>query len=133
MRRETILKSLLRHTMLTIPKRLAHVVVHSQFLNIIVGPNFSPSWSKPNFNCLLQWQTTQLSAYIVHSQLPTVFFLKSSNSQDHCFRAWRHSHSSPDVIHTPALFPIWGLLWQLWLSYPLHASVKLYPMSVHLN
>ena len=27
--------------------------------------------STPNFNCLTQWQTTQLSAYSVHSQLPT--------------------------------------------------------------
>ena len=41
--------------------------------------------------------------------------------------------SGHDFFHTPASFPIWGLLWQLWLSYPLHASVKLYPMSVHLN
>ena len=26
-----------------------------------------------------------------------------------------------------------GLLWQWWLSYPLRTSVKLYPMTVHLN
>ena len=36
----------------------------------------------------------QLFASIVHSQLPTDSFSKSSNSQDHHFRAWRHSHSS---------------------------------------
>ena len=31
--------------------------------------------------------------------------------------------SGYDVIHTPAPFPIWNLFWQLWLSYPLCASV----------
>ena len=31
--------------------------------------------------------------------------------------------SGYDVIHTPVSFSIRGLLWQLWLSYPLHASV----------
>ena len=31
--------------------------------------------------------------------------------------------SGHDVIHTPVSFPIWGLLWQLWLSYPLRSSV----------
>ena len=36
--------------------------------------------------------------------------------------------SGSDVIHTPAPSPIWGLLWQLRLSYPLRTSVKLYPM-----
>ena len=35
--------------------------------------NFSTSWSDPNFNCLPQWQVTQLSAYIVHSQLPAAW------------------------------------------------------------
>ena len=43
-------------------------------------------------------------------------FLKYSNSQP---IASRH-----DVIHTPVQFPIWGLLWQFWLSYPLRASVN---------
>ena len=28
------------------------------------------------------------------------------------------------VIHTPVSFPIWGLLWQLWLSYSLCSSVN---------
>ena len=46
---------------------------------------------------------------------PTDCFSKSSNSQP---IASRHA-----VIHTPVPFPIWGLLWQLWLSYPLRASV----------
>ena len=93
-RRETILKSLSYHRMLTTPQRSVHVVDQSQFLNIMVGPNFSiPSWSDPNFNGLPLRQTTQLSAYIVHNQLPTNSFSKSSNYQDNRFRAWRHSHS----------------------------------------
>ena len=58
--------------MLTTPQCSAHLVVQSQFLNIIVGPqllniivgpNFPPSWSDPNFNCLAQWQTTQQSVW----------------------------------------------------------------------
>ena len=82
-RKETILKSLSYHTTLTTPKCSAHLVVQSQFLNtmvgpqllnIIVGPNFWPSWSNPNFNWLPQWQTSQLSAYIVQNQLPILFF-----------------------------------------------------------
>ena len=41
----------------------------------------------PTSNCLPQWQTAQLTAYIVQSQLPTDSFSKSSNSQDHRFQA----------------------------------------------
>ena len=119
------LKVFPNHTMLTTPPKfgisrgpilISQLVVGLQLLTIIVAPNFSPSWSDPNFNCLpLRW-TTQLSAYTAQSQLTTESFSKSSNSQDHCFLAWRHSHSS--------LFPIWGLSWQLWLPYSLHASVN---------
>ena len=43
-------------------------------------------------------------------------FFKSPNSQPIA--------SGHDVIHTPVSFLIWGLLWQLWLSYPLCASVN---------
>ena len=49
--------------------------------------NFSTSWWDPNFYCLLLRQTTQLSANIVQSQHATDSFSKSSNSQDHRFRA----------------------------------------------
>ena len=68
-------------------------------------PNYLPTWPKVNFQLTL-FQNLQI------------------------LRAIASEH---DVIHTPAQFPIWGLLWQLWLSYPLRVSVKLYPMSVHLN
>ena len=43
-----------------------------------------------------------------------------------CFSKYPNSQpivSRHDVIHTPVSFPIWGLLWQLWLSYPLRTSV----------
>ena len=123
-RRETILKSLLYHTMLTTPPTLGYLVVQSQFLNTMLGPNFSTSLSDPNFstpwkrtqfsmpqwqrlNCLPAWPT-------VNSQL-TLF----QNLQILRIIASRH-----DVIHTPAPFTIWGLLWQLWLSYPLRMSVN---------
>ena len=46
----------------------------TRILNIMVGPNFSPLWSDLNFNCLPQWQTTQLSPNFVQSQLPILFF-----------------------------------------------------------
>ena len=83
----------------------------------------------PNCNCLPQWQRHQLLCfhgrepnflptwYNVNFQQPV--FFKSSNYQP--------ISSEHDVIHTPASFPVWGLLWQWWLSYPLRASVKLYP------
>ena len=41
--------------------------------------------------------------------------------------------SGHDVIPTPAPFPVGRLLRLWWLSYPLRASVKLYPMTMHLN
>ena len=58
-------------------------------------------------NCLFTWPKVNL---------PTSSFSKSPNSQPIA--------SGHDVIHTPATFPIWGLLWQLWLSYPLCANVN---------
>ena len=58
-------------------------------------PNFSTSWSDSNFNCLPKWQRTQLSPTWPKVNLPTDSFSKSSNSQDHRFLAWRHSHSRP--------------------------------------
>ena len=44
-----------------------------------------------------------------------------------CFSKYPNSQpvaSRHDVIHTPVSFPIWGLLWHLWLSYPLRANVN---------
>ena len=46
---------------------------------------------------------------------------------------FRTISSGHDIIHTPSPFSVRGLLWQWWLSYPLRASVKLYPITMHLN
>ena len=62
---------------------------------------------------------TQLAAYMAQRQPSSDVFLKSSNSQP--------ISSEHDVIHTPAPFSAWVLLWQWWLTYPLRTSVKLYP------
>ena len=84
----------------------------------------STQWQRTQFS-MPQWQRTQLSACMVLRQPSTAVFLKPSNSQP--------ISSGHDIIHTPATFPVWGLLWQWWLSYPLRVSVKLYPMAMHLN
>ena len=101
-RRETILKSLSYHTMLITPQRSANLVVQSQFLNTRVGtqllntmvrpPNFSTPWSDP-----------QLLNTMVGTQL-LWFFQNFQNSQP--------ISSGHNVIHTPAPFLVWGLLWQ---------------------
>ena len=67
----------------------------TQILTIMVGPQLQLSTMR---------QTTQLSAHIVHSQLPTDSLSKSSNSQEHRFWAWRHSHCSP-------IFYLWFIMW----------------------
>ena len=84
----------------------------------------------------------QLSACIVHSQLPTstvclngrkpnclstwpkvnsqLTFSKSSNSQDHRFRAWRHSHSS--------FISYLGFIMTIVIAISFARERKLYPM-----
>ena len=111
--------------------------------------NFSTSWSDPNFNCLPQQQKTQLSVnfqlhgrnstFQHHGRTPTstvCHWVRQSNSLPPTstvesqltlfqnLQILRTIASEHDVIHTPVLFPIWGLLWQLWLSYLLRASVN---------
>ena len=59
-----------------------------------------PSWSGP-----------------AHSRISTNVFFKITKFSAHRFRAWRHSH--------PSFISYLGfLLWHLWLSYPLRASVN---------
>ena len=41
--------------------------------------------------------------------------------------------SGHNVMHTPASFSVWFFLCQWWLSNLLRASVKLHPMTMHLN
>ena len=95
--------------------QLLQTMVGTQLLNPMVGPQLQLSASMAD----------NPTVSMAPSQLPTTCFSKSSISQ--------HITSGHDVIHTPAPFRIWCLLWQLWLSYPLCASIKLYPMTVHLN
>ena len=77
-------------------------------------PNYSTQWHE--LNCLPPWSNVTS---------PTDSFSKSSNSQDHLFRAWRHPHSS--------LISCLGIIMTKWLSYYLCTSVKMHPMTMHLN
>ena len=124
--------------------QLLHNMVGTQLFNSIVGPNFSQSLSDPNFNCLPLRQTTQLldsmaensilytlmaetqlSASSAHSQLPTDSFSKSSNSQDHRFWGWHHSHSS--------FISYQGFIMTFVIFISSARERELCPMSVRLN
>ena len=64
---------------------------------------------------------------MAQSQLSTDVFLKIPKFSAHCFRAWRHSHSSP-ISYLGFTMTIVIVI--------IISSVrerKLYPMSVHLN
>ena len=75
-RERKFLKVFRNRTVLRTTPKLGTSRGPSQFLNIIVRPNFSPSWSDHNFNCLPLRQITQLSAYMVQIQLSTDVFFK---------------------------------------------------------
>ena len=97
------------HTILP-HKRAAHPVMFKKkkpTTSSMVKIQFSTSRQK--LTSLRPMAETQLSACMVQCQLPTDSFSKSSNSQ--------LISSGHDVIHTPATFPVWGLLWQSPLSY----------------
>ena len=74
--RDTIL------TMLTPSRCTAHLVI----FKISVSRD-----SKNPTTCL----NGRDSILFLHGPLSTFFFSKSSNSQDHLFRGWRHPHSCP--------------------------------------
>ena len=113
------LKFFRNHTMLTTPQRSAHLVVQSQFLKTMVGPQLLntivgtqlygrelhslPQWRK--LNCLPAWSNVNLQL-ILFQNLQILRTIASGHEA------------------TQASFPIWCLLRQLWLSYPLHASVN---------
>ena len=110
-RRETILKSLSYHTMLTTsfngrnPTLCPNgwnwtIVFHgptskSRHGRISTSPHHGRNLTS---TVCLNGKTAQLSVYMAKSQLPTDSFSKSSKSQDHRFPAWRHSHSSPNFL-----------------------------------
>ena len=68
------------------------------------------------------------STFCLHGPISTSQLTLFQNPQ-----ILRTISSGHDIIHTPAPFPVWGLLWQWWLSYPLRTSIKLYPMPMRLN
>ena len=73
---------------------------------------FLPCWlllNRPSVNHVLDCSAP--------SQIWTNVFSKSPKISAHRFRAWRHSHPSP-------ISYMGFLLWHLWLSYPLRASVN---------
>ena len=83
-------------------RRASHLVM----FNISVGRDLkNPTTSFNGQNPTLR----------LNGPISTASFSKSSNSQDHLFRAW---------LHPPSNFLSGGLLWQWWLSYPLHRSVN---------
>ena len=85
--------------------------------------NSQPQWQK--LICLPAWSNLKSLTSQHHRRTPTSklrsrtsinSFSKSSKFCPHLLWAWRHQHSSP--------FPVWGLLWQWWLWYPLRTSVN---------
>ena len=74
--------------------QLLNTIVRPQLPNTMVGPELLNNMVGPQMNLF---------------QNPLNFQPISS----------RH-----DVIHTPASFPVWGLLWQSPVSYPLRTSVN---------
>ena len=83
--------------------QLSACMVQSQILNCIVGLQLLNTMVGP-----------QLLNTMVGPQLN--LFQNLPNSQPISY--------GHDVIHTPVPFPVWGLLWQSPLSYPLRASVN---------
>ena len=125
-----LLTSILRHeerdpilTMLTPSPRAAHLVV----FKISFGRDPKNLNHRRNCRELNSQLNGRNSTICLHGPIstPNWLFSKSSN-----FRTISSGH---DVIHTPALFSVWGILWQWWWSYPLRAGVKLYSMTMHLN
>ena len=70
--------------------------------------NPPPSWTGP-----------------VQSQISTNCFFEITKLSVHRFRAWHHPHPSP-------ISYLRLLLWHLWLSYPLRASVNCTQCVLHL-
>ena len=105
--------------------QLSSSMVQSQILNFMVGPQL--------FTIMVG---TQLQLSAIEADNPTVClhgpksppndsFSKSSHPQDHRFRAWRHSHSSP--------ISSLGFIMTIVIVISFARDRKLYPMSVHLK
>ena len=68
---------------------------------------------------------SKLPTRLAHSRDPTDVFFKIAKFSAHCFRAWRHSHSSP--------ISYLGFIMTVVIVISSVCERKLYPMSVHLN
>ena len=69
---------------------------------------------------------------------PKALFLPLALNSASCLQLSKYPNSQPitfwhDVIHTPVLFPIWGLLWLFVIVIFSAHERRLYPMSVHRN
>ena len=144
--RDFILKGLSYHTMLTKLNRSAHLVGLQIFHLRQSGPEKPkrmPQRSKPKLLNTMVGTQLLLSVYMAQVDYkldrspfdnqqdwsPVNYQLDWSTAETQltCFSKYQISQpiaSRYDVIHTPVPFPIWGLLWQLWLSYPLRTSVN---------
>ena len=123
--RETqFLKFFVNHTMLTIPNvRRILWCLRSLSVEIWKTPTTS---STAEIQLYASMAETQLSATMVQSQLLNWLF----------FKIFKFSGPSLPGMTSSTLqlhFLSGGLLWQWRLSYPLRASVKLHPMTMHLN
>ena len=97
---------------LIVETQLSSCTVQSQPSTPWSNFNFSTPWSDPNLST--PWSDLNFSTPWL--DLNWTFFQNLPNSQP--------ISSGHDVSHTPASFPVWGLLWQWWLLYPLRASVN---------
>ena len=133
--------------MLTILKRSAHLVELQISFHLrrsgLEKLNRMPLRSKPKLLNTMVGTQLLLSVYMAQvdyqldrspfddqldwSPVNYQFDWSTAETQLTCFSKYPNSQpiaSGPDVIHTPVTFPIWGLLWQLWLSYPLCVSIN---------
>ena len=109
----------LRNTM--VGPQLLNIMVGPQLLNIMVGPQLLNIMVGPQLLNIMvgpQLRNTMVGPQLLNTMVGTQLnlFQNLPNSQP--------ISSRHDVIHTPAPFPVWGLLWQWWLSYPLRTSVN---------
>ena len=121
--------TILNHSILTKLERPAHLIV----FKTSVGRDLQNSIVRLQLLNTMVLTQLQLSTWpkstpnrIGPSRVPNSTRLQSC-TQLTCLSKYPNSHpmaSRHDVIHAPVSFPIWGLLWKLWLSYPLRASVN---------
>ena len=96
-----------------------------ELLNIIVGPQLFNTMAGPQLQLSASMADNPTVGLHRPKSTPNSSFSKSSNFQDHRFRAWRHSHSS--------LIYYLGFIMTIVIVISFAHERKLYLMSVHLN